>query len=178
MLTFLFAMKAGSAEQGGANQSNGGSEETHSSEKNDSTDDVSFPTFYKSGFEVCTNDEGKPVILLFSSSTCSHCEWGGEIFDFIVKYYVATGRIEAHHYDVNTEDDLLTEETETRIPPEHLRLKEHGDPEGLVPYFNFGCKYERIGNGYERVDDSVGEAAEMRQVIETLIQMPSDSDRI
>lgn len=139
--------------------------------KDDPLLSTSFPTFYRTGFEACTNDDGKPIIFMFSSSSCSHCEWSGEIFDFLVKYYMAGGFIEAHHYDVITGDDLLTEEIETEIPPAHIALKERGDTEGLVPYFNFSCNYERIGTGYEKTDDSVAEAAEFRQVIDLLIQV-------
>lgn len=160
MLLFGFHAKPGSADTGDG----------------DFLADVSFPTFYRSGFDVCTGENGKPLILLFSSASCSHCEWAGEIFDFLVRYYIAGGLIEAHHYDVTTGDDLLTEETETEVPVEHLQLKVQGDPEGYVPYFNFGCKYERVGNGYEKDDDAVSEAAEMRQVIEALIRMLAAGD--
>lgn len=142
-----------------------------SSRAEDPFSDISFPTFYNTGLGPCTNEDGKPVIFLFSSASCSHCEWAGEIFDFLARYYVAVGDIEAHHYDIVTGDDLLTEEVETEIPSAHLRLKEHGSPKGYVPYFNFSCKYERIGNGYEKTGDAAAEGAEMRKVIETLMQV-------
>lgn len=141
---------------------------------------IYFQTIYKSGFNACTNDSGQPVILLFSSSTCSHCEWVGDIFDTLVKYYVAVGSIEAHHYDINTGDDLLTEEIETEIPPVYVQLKERGDPKEYVPYFNFSCKYERVGNGHQDTDDMAAEGAEFRQVIDTLVRVlssPETGDR-
>lgn len=142
----------------------------------DSFDGASFPTFDKTGLEACTSDDGKPVLFLFSSTSCSHCEWAGEVFDFIAQYYMASGLVEAHHYDVKSGDDLLTEEVETQIPPAHLQIKEHGDPKGLVPYYNFSCKYERLGNGYEKDDDLAAEGAEMRQVIDTLVQTLSEGE--
>lgn len=147
-------------------------QEASSSTAVDPLDGVSFPTFYSTGLDACTSDDGKPVIFLFSSSTCSHCEWVGDIFDFIAMYYVSSGSIVAHHYDLTSGDDLLTAEIETEIPSEYLQIKENGDPKGLVPYFNFNCQFERIGNGYEATDDSVAEAAEIRQVIESLIPVP------
>jgi len=131
---------------------------------------IYFPTIYKSGRDACTNEKGRPVILLFSSSSCSHCEWVGEIFDPIVKAYMADGLIEAHHYDTGTGDDLLTAEVETQIPPEYLQLKTDGDPKNRVPYFNFSCKYERVGNGNEKADDVAAEGEEFCLVIETLIE--------
>lgn len=147
--------------------------QTYSSRDEDPFSGISFPTFYNTGLDACTNEDGQPVIFLFSSASCPRCEWAGEVFDFLARYYMAGGHIEAHHYDVNTGDDLLTEEIETEIPPAHLQIKEHGDPKGYVPYFNFSCKYERIGNGHEKTDDIAAEGEEICMVIETLIQVLS-----
>ena len=157
-------------------QSDSSARKTHSLGVDDSRSGISFPTFYKTGLELCTTDKGLPQIFLFSSPTCPHCQWSGDIFDFIVKYYMANGLIEAHHYDVATGDDLLTKEVESQIPAAHLQIKEHGDPKDLVPYFNFSCKYERIGNGYEKENDSAAEGAEMSRVIEALIQLVQQPD--
>lgn len=49
----------------------------------DPVEDVSFPAFNRTGIEACHVDDGKPVIFLFSSASCIHCEWAGEFFDFI-----------------------------------------------------------------------------------------------
>jgi hypothetical protein len=141
----------------------------------DPFDGISFPTIYSSGFDACTNSDGKPVILLFSSSSCSHCAWVGEIFDAIVGYYVEDGLIEAHHFDRPTGDDLLTEEIETEIPEEFIGIYDRGNPKHVVPYLNLSCKYERIGNGYEKTQDAESEAREMIEAIEILIQaLPGD----
>jgi len=143
------------------------------SRADDPFDGISFPTIYNSGFDVCTNSDGKPVILLFSKSTCSHCEWVGEIFDAVVMLYVEEGLIEAHHFDRPTGDDLLTEEIETEIPEEFAGIYDRGNPKHVVPYLNFSCKYERIGAGYEKTQDAEAEAREMCSVIEVLIQVLS-----
>lgn len=135
-----------------------------------------FPTFRITGNEICTNDEGRPLIYLFTSPTCSHCKWGGGVYDFIVRYYTANGLIEAHHYDLLSGDDLLTEEIETEIPADILGIYNRGNPQDLVPYYNFGCKYDRTGNGFEKEDDLVAEGEEMRRVIETLVQSVSEDE--
>ena len=132
-----------------------------------------FQTFNNTGNEICTNDEGLPVIYLFSSSLCSHCKWGGGAYDFIVRFLAADGLIEAHHYDLLSGDDLLTEEAETEIPEDKLELYRNGNPKDLVPYYNFACAYDRIGNGYEKKNDLVAEGEEMRRVIEALVEMAS-----
>lgn len=173
MVMLMFAEKQGFAE--GEDASGGSSgllvREAPALGGDDPFSEIFFPTIYKTGFDVCTNEDGLPMIFLFSSSTCAHCEWVGEVFDLIAKYYTVVGSIEAHHYDIHTGDDLLTEEVETQIPPAHLQLMKQGDPKELVPYFNFSCKYERVGNGYEKEDDIEAEGAEIRKVIETLIQV-------
>jgi thiol-disulfide isomerase/thioredoxin len=131
--------------------------------------DGPFPTFATTGLDPCTDDDGRPLILLFSASSCSHCKWVGGVFDLIAGEYADQGLVAAHHYDVETGDDLLTEGVENRIPKAHLAIGRRGDPDGYMPYFNFGCRYDRIGTGYEKQDDLAAEADEMRRVIEALL---------
>lgn len=140
------------------------------SRANDPFSGVYFHTVYKSGFDVCTNADGRPVIFLVSSSSCSHCEWVGDIFDAIAMKYMDEGLIEAHHYDKPTGDDLLTEEQETEIPEDILEVYNRGNPKGLVPYINFSCKYERVGNGYEKAQDADAEGQEIIDVIEAVLR--------
>jgi thiol-disulfide isomerase/thioredoxin len=147
-----------------------------SSRQDDPFEGISFPTVYKSGFDLCTNIGGQPVIFLFTSHLCSHCQWFGKIYDVIVKNYVEDGRIEAHHYDILTKDDLLTEEVETEIPEEIFELYHRGSPKDLVPYINYSCKFERVGNGYEKTKDTEAEGQEMMDVIDTLIKALSASE--
>jgi thiol-disulfide isomerase/thioredoxin len=127
-----------------------------------------FPTFGETGQAACTDDSGRPLILLFSAPSCSHCQWVGEMFDMVAREYMAQGRVAAHHYNIQTGDDLLTEAVETRIPEKHLSIGKEGNPDGYIPYFNFGCRYDRIGTGYEKQDDLAAEAEEMCRVIEAL----------
>jgi len=131
--------------------------------------DSPFPTFREAGPDTCTDDDGKPIIFLFSAASCPHCEWVGEAFDAVAQEYLARGLIEAHHYDMESGDDLLTEAVETKVPKKYLSIGKEGDPEGYLPYFNFGCRYDRIGTGYEEQDDLAAEAEEMNRVIEALL---------
>ena len=136
---------------------------------NTSSSSSEFHTFKDTGEDICRNDRGLPLIILFTASGCSHCKWIGDTFDSTVMEYVEKGLIEAHHYEIDTNDDLLTAAVETEIPQSHLEIGQRRNPEGNVPYFNFGCKYDRIGNGYEEQDDLSAEAREIRQVIDTLL---------
>jgi len=84
--------------------------------------------------------------------------------------YVEKGLIEAHHYDVVTKDDLLTSYIETKIPQKYLEINRKRNPKRYVPYFIFGCRFDRIGTGYEDQDDFFSEEMEMRQVIDALLR--------
>jgi hypothetical protein len=92
-----------------------------------------------------------------------------ETFDDTVKEYIQKGLIEAHHYDYQLKDDLLTPEIETDIPEHHLKLFDFENPNGSTPCFNFGGMYYRLGVGYFEQDDSYAEEMEMRQIIDDLI---------
>lgn len=131
--------------------------------------DKKFPTFKTSEDSICSNSEGKPVIILFTRIGCSFCEWISETYDSTVMEYIEMGLIEAHHYDMTTKDDLLTPEKETEIPEEHQKLFDRDNPERSTPNFVFGCKYRRLGLGYFSQDDLFAEEMEMRQVIDFLL---------
>ncbi|MFA6422044.1 MAG: hypothetical protein WCV92_01435 [Candidatus Buchananbacteria bacterium] len=118
--------------------------------------------------EICQED-GKPVVYLFSTSNCSHCLWIKDTFDKIVRRYVASGKIKAYHYDLDSGDDLLTSETEKLVPKEAFAVFNEFNPGGGVPTFVFGCKYYRIGNGYEQNSDLNAEANEFEIILNKLI---------
>jgi parvulin-like peptidyl-prolyl isomerase len=134
--------------------------------------DKKFTTFKSTGLKLNLNNKGQPVILFFSRTGCSHCEWISETFDTLALEYMKKGLIEAHHYDVVTMDDILTTALESEIPKEYLKLKKDRAPDS-VPYFNFGGMYERVGTGYEASDDFFAEEVEMRQVIDALLKQSS-----
>jgi parvulin-like peptidyl-prolyl isomerase len=128
-----------------------------------------YQKFVKLGGDICTNDKGLPIVLLFSNSECAHCKWIGPTFDAVVTEYVKKGLIEAHHYN-EANDDLLTQDHETEIPMKYLKIKKLSDPDSLVPYFNFGCRYDRIGNGYTGQGDLSVEEKEMHNNIDALLK--------
>jgi parvulin-like peptidyl-prolyl isomerase len=133
------------------------------------TSNPGISTFRDSGDELCTED-GKPIIRLFSTTTCPHCKWIKGTFDSVAKEYVEQGKIVAYHWELDTKDDTLTEEAENDVPVNELALFQKYDPQGGVPAFVFGCKYVRIGNAYEAQNDLAAEEAEFRNLIEELIK--------
>ena len=118
--------------------------------------------------EACT-EAGKPVIRLYSTTWCSHCLWIGSTYDAVVKMYVDEGLIVAHHWEVDTGDDTLTDQVEEDVPDSEMEIFNDINPQGSIPTFVFGCKYYRIGNGYEQEGGLEAEAAEFMAVIEALI---------
>jgi parvulin-like peptidyl-prolyl isomerase/thiol-disulfide isomerase/thioredoxin len=137
-------------------------------EKGRSSGEKRFQTFKNSGLKLNLNSKGQPVILFFSSVGCSHCAWISETFDTVAIEYMQKGFIEAHHYEMTSRDDILTPVIEKEIPKEYLKYKQERSPDS-VPYFNFGGIYERVGTGYEALDDFFAEELEMRQVIDALL---------
>jgi len=116
--------------------------------------------------KVC-EENGKPLVMLFSTTWCPHCKWISETFDSTVESYGDS--IASYHWDLDTGDNILTEEVETEIPTELNALYEKYNPKGSIPTFVFGCKYSRTGNGYESQNDLAKEEEEFRYIIDGLI---------
>jgi protein-disulfide isomerase len=134
------------------------------------TDGASIGTFKSfEGDEVCTED-GKPIISLYSTTWCPHCKWITETYESTVQEYVDAGQIVAQHWEIDINDDTLTEEVETEFPAEDNAIYSKFNPRGSIPTFVFGCKYYRVGNGYESQQDLASEEEDFRAVIEALIE--------
>ena len=125
--------------------------------------------FQKKDAQVCKED-GRPIIYLFSTTWCPHCQWIDETFDKVAKEYVNTGKIKAFHWQIDTGDNTLTEIKETKVPDKDLAIYSEFNPQGSIPTFVFGCKYFRTGNGYEQQKDLAAEEAEFREVIGDLLK--------
>ncbi|MDO8639094.1 MAG: thioredoxin domain-containing protein [Candidatus Daviesbacteria bacterium] len=127
-------------------------------------------TFQEKKDAVILKEDGKPVIFLFSTTWCPHCQWIAKTFDKVVAEYVNAGKIKAYHWDIDINDNTLTTEKETKVPEKDLSLYNEFNPRGSIPTFVFGAKYFRTGNGYEQQNDLVSEEAEFRAVIEDLLK--------
>ncbi len=128
-------------------------------------------TFKETGDEICTIDD-KPLILEFSTTWCPHCNWIKDTFQEVVSGY--DGEIMAYQWELDINDDGLTEEKETIVPGEFMAPYQKYNPQGSIPTFVFGCKYVRIGNGYESQGNLAAEEQEFREIIEELINSNSE----
>ena len=118
--------------------------------------------------DICRED-GKPIIRLFSTTWCPHCQWIADTFDDVVQMYVDDGLIVAHHWELDIGDDTLTSQVEQAVPDDEIAVFLEFNPQESIPTFVFGCKYYRIGTAYERENDLDSEAAEFKAVIEALL---------
>jgi thiol-disulfide isomerase/thioredoxin len=125
-------------------------------------------TFDSVNGDICRED-GKPVIRLFSTTWCGHCQWVSDTFDDVVQMYVDDGLIVARHWKLDIDDDTLTSQVEQAVPDDEMAILYEYNPEGYVPIFIFGCKYYRIGTAYEQENDLDAEANEFIAVIEALL---------
>jgi len=128
-----------------------------------------YETFKNTGKPVCTYN-GKPIIRFYSSSTCPHCNWVEDPLYQALKPYIDNELIILQHWDVNSQDNLLTLERETKIPARDQEgYKEYA--EGRVPFFDFGCTYVRIGNVYETESNGYNKEIEaFKAITEKLLE--------
>jgi thiol-disulfide isomerase/thioredoxin len=122
----------------------------------------------KADAEVCRID-GKPVIRLYSTTWCPHCKWIKDTFDRVAKEYEAAGKVKAYHWELDTGDDTLTDAVENEVPQLEQDIFAQSNERGSIPTFVFGCKYYRVGNGYEAEQNLVLEEAEFRAVMDKLL---------
>lgn len=125
-----------------------------------------FETFTEYDTDVCKKD-GKPVIYLFSTTWCPHCQWVKDTFDSWAKDN--SGKAAVYHWEIDTNDNTLTSEVETEVPSDAMDVYNKFNPSGSIPTFVFGCRYSRVGNGYESEDDLGSEKASFDKVLEELI---------
>ena len=145
------------------NESNNGNNETPIAQGTEGT------FLYNDELQLCTTD-GKPNIYLFSTTWCPHCEWIGETYEDLVKQYVAEGKINAYHWELDIKDDTLTVQKEGVVPVEMEAIFKQYNPKGSIPTFVFGCKYWRVGNGYEAENNLQAEEDEFRKTIDMLVE--------
>ena len=134
----------------------------------DNIEPSSITTFTDTGNEVCTTN-GKPIIRLYSTTWCPHCKWVNDTYNAVMNKYIDEGKIIAHHWEIDIGDDVLTPEIENSVPASETAIFAQFNSKGSIPTYVMGCKYVRIGNGFETQDDKAGEAAEFMAVIEALI---------
>ena len=125
-------------------------------------------SFTETDNEICKQDD-KPIIRLFATSWCPHCQWIKETYTEVVKDYINQNKIVAYFWEVDKNDDLLTKEKEDKIPESEFEIFKKFNPKQSIPTFIFGCKYYRVGNAYEAQDNLAAEEAEFRSIIDTLI---------
>jgi thiol-disulfide isomerase/thioredoxin len=125
-----------------------------------------FETFTEYDSDICEED-GKPMVFLFSTTWCPHCSWIKDTFDNWAKDN--SDKIAAYHWEVDINDNTLTSKEESEVPAEHTEIFEKYNPGGSIPTFVFGCKYARVGNGYEAEDDLGKEKETFNTVMEELL---------
>ncbi len=125
--------------------------------------------FEKKNAQIC-KEGGKPVVYLFSTTWCPHCEWVKDTFDKTVAEYVKAGKIKAYHWELDTNDDTLTADKETSVPATAQAVYKEFNPAGSIPTFGIGCKYFRVGNGFESQKDLNAEAKELKAAIDAVLK--------
>jgi len=103
--------------------------------------------------EICQED-GRPIIYFFGSSSCPHCIWSKPIMARVNQKF---GKIIAYHENIDSQADQEVIERFKDINP------------GYVPFFVFGCKYVRVGSG-----ETSGEASEEKNLTALICKLTNN----
>ncbi len=124
----------------------------------DETDQIE--TFTETGDEICTKG-GKPVVRLYTTSGCKSCdELEKAFYDAVGDYDVVV-----YHWELDTGQNIYTEEMETGIPKSELDIFQKYNPKSTVPTYVMGCRYVRVGAGGSDMEE---EKQELSSVISEL----------
>lgn len=124
--------------------------------------------FTETGDSICTDSDGKPYVILFSTTWCPHCTWIKDTFDSLANQDFAD-QVNIQHWELDTGDNTITPEIETEVPAEIAVLYQTYNPRGSIPTFVFGCSYYRIGNAHEQTQDFDAELDDFITIINELI---------
>ena len=94
---------------------------------------------------MCKED-GKTVLMFFSSTKCSSCKWVQNVYNKVADKYESQGKVIAYHWELDTGDNLRTPQKESGVPEEVINMFTKYNPNKTVPSFIFGCRYVRNGN--------------------------------
>jgi len=119
-------------------------------------------TFTETDDNICKEDN-KVIIRLFSTTKNKASNWISETFDNLAE---ESDDIIIYHWQLDTGDNAITDIEETGIPKEEVQIFKKYSKENKVPAYVLGCKYVRIGNAYETLEE---EKAEFKRAIEQLI---------
>lgn len=82
--------------------------------------------------EVC-QENGKPIIYFFGSTSCPHCVWEKPVLEAVTKKF---GNLISFHENI----DDFQKDSETLDKYSSIN-------KGAVPFLIFGCRYVRVGSG-------------------------------
>ena len=131
-------------------------------------DNKKIASFSETKDEICRRG-GKPIIRLYTTSSCEPCRWISSRFDNVINEYVDDDKITAYHWDIDTGDNVLTKEIEKGVPRQEIEIFKKYNHGATVPTYVFGCRYVRVGNFYEQNNDLDSEENEFRAVVEKLL---------
>jgi parvulin-like peptidyl-prolyl isomerase len=127
-------------------------------------------TFTDTGEDICRTEDSKPIVRMYTTTTCPYCTWASPIIDPILEERMAKGEIYAEHWYLDKQDNILTPENEGRVSKEALEHMMKYNSNGFVPFYSVGCKYIRIGNGHSgEINAEVFERNEFNAVIDAVV---------
>jgi foldase protein PrsA len=97
--------------------------------------------------EICM-ENNVPLVRIYVSSSCVACKDIESSFIDLVDSYNVNAKV----IELDTGDDLITMDIESKLSKTDYELLKKYDSKGAVPSYIIGCKYVRIGNAYKELD--------------------------
>lgn len=94
--------------------------------------------------EICQED-GKPVVYMFGSSSCPHCTWEHPIFEKVMAKF---GNL------ITVHDNMDEQNQDREIYQEYSEINR-----GAIPFVILGCRYVKLGSG-----EQLGEQVEEKSI--------------
>ena len=104
-------------------------------------EEPSITSFTLTEDEICLKDE-KPIVIFYTVSKCDPCNALKESFNEAIE----DKEVVAYLWELDTGDNLLTEELEKGITKSDLEIFRKYNEKSTVPTIVAGCKYVGIGN--------------------------------
>jgi|GEM_PF-5717392 len=112
---------------------------------------------------ICTS-YGKPIITMFGQTTCPYCNSIKEVYLAALQPYIDNGTIVAKIWELDIKTNILNESDFNYNYDYAMYFQKYSYEK--VPFFNFGCRYIRLGIAFDTADK---EQKEFKAVIENLL---------
>jgi len=120
-------------------------------------------SFERLNNSICTSN-GKPILFMFGKTTCPYCNMIKDVYLNATKPYFDNGSVIIKLWEVDIKTNILNQ-SDPNYSKDYAFYFQKYSPD-KVPFFNFGCRYIRLGIAFSTPAE---EQKEFKAVIENLL---------